>query len=89
MRNLLFNWRWFYRVFLAGGADGGAVVLGEEGAEQLTVLLQQLHGQGLVLLAQGAVAHQIGEHYGGELALRDFRQPTALTPAGSFAAADP
>jgi hypothetical protein len=50
---------------VANSLDFSPAVLGERRPEQGSLFVQQLKGQGFVLLDQGAVADHVGEHDGG------------------------
>src|SRR3954470_1807141 len=51
---------------IADGFDLDAVKTGKNLTEQSAVLFQQLEGELIITLSQGAVAHHVGEHDGGE-----------------------
>ena len=66
---------------IAGGLDLAAVEQRELRAQQSLLLGEQLQRQRLVMLGECAVAHHVGEHDGGQLALLGvFRRHGRIKP---------
>jgi hypothetical protein len=54
---------------VANGLDLGAVELGKDFAQEPAVFFEQFESEPIVALGQGAVAHHVSEHDGGEFPL--------------------
>ncbi len=58
-----------YEEAVADGVKFLTAVGRKNGSQNLTMLGEEVNGQGFVLLGQRAVAHHVGEHEGRKLAL--------------------